>query len=182
MALELKDRGLRHLKTFLFLSYFTLGFAFFSGIVNDEYDSGKIIRILFDENLFIFACLTFVLFLVLFKLFAKWSEKCRLLKPIKGFAHWGADLSFEFIYGLLIVYLVGFTVRAEVSVDKLPWFDFANLWAYIFFVLTVIFIVISLGLQIFVEKGKAKKTQTIKILVIVSVIFGICACVSNIIS
>jgi hypothetical protein len=182
MALELKDRGWRHVKTFLFLSYFTLGFAFFSGLIIDEYDSDKIIRVLFDENLFIFSCLTFLFFLVLFKLFTWWSESWKLLKPIKGFAHWGADCSFEFIYGLLIVYLVGFTIRAEVSMGKIPWFDLTNLWTYILFVLTVIFGVISLGLHIFVEKGKPKKSQAIKIIFSVGVFFGFCACVSNIIS
>lgn len=181
MALEVKDRGLRHVKTFLFLSYFTLGFAFFNGIFNDEYDSDKIIRVLFDESLFHFACLTFSFFLVLFKMFTILSEKWKLLKPIKRFAYWGADLAFEFIYSLLIVYLVGFTIRAEVSLNKLPWFDFTNLWTYVFFVLAVIFIVISLGLQFFVEKDKPKKAQAIKILVCVSVFSGFCACASNII-
>ena len=164
MALELKDRGWRHVKTFFFLSYFTLGFAFFNGLIIDEYDSDKIIRVLFDENLFIFACFTFLIFLALFKIFTRWSENCKLLKPIKGFAYWGADCSFEFIYGLLVVYLVGFTIRAEVSMGKIPWFNLTNEWTYIFFVLMVIFAVISIGLHIFVEKDKPKKSQAIKIL------------------
>lgn len=180
MALELKERGYNHVKTFYFLSYFTLGFAFFKSGVLNQHDSDAIIKILFDESLLLYSSITFLTCFVFFKLFSALTNKVSLFKYPKNFFYWLADSSYEFIFGLLIVYLVGFTVRAPVSVNSIPWLDLSNGYIYVLFVLSVIFFVISFGLLFFVDKQVRKKSKSLKILFTISLIFFVAAALVNI--
>ena len=180
MALELKERGYNHVKTFYFLSYFTLGFAFFKSGVLNQHDSDAIIRILFDESLLLYSSITFLTCFVFFKLFSALTNKVSLFKYPKNFFYWLADSSYEFIFGLLIVYLVGFTVSAPVSVNSIPWLDLSNGYIYVLFVLSVIFFVISFGLLFFVDKQVRKKSKSLKILFTISLIFFVAAALINI--
>ncbi|MBH0059671.1 hypothetical protein I6E85_00725 [Pseudoalteromonas sp. NZS71] len=182
MALELKKRGYHLLKMFFFLSYFTLGFAHFKTIFYKEYDSDKIIRVLFDESLFFFSILTFTFFAFLFVLSSWLTRKSKLFNPLKVFFHWASNSSFDFSFGLMVVYLAGFTIKAKVSIESIPWFNFSDLSTYVLFVLTVFFYIITVDLLIFVTKDIPKKKQVVKLLGVITALLAGLTVISNIMS
>ncbi|MAC35591.1 MULTISPECIES: hypothetical protein [Idiomarina] len=182
MAEELKEMGLNHLKTFFFLSYFTLGFAYFSSAIFSVHDSDKIIRVLFDEGLFFFSVGTFIIFYLFFWAVTYLTKKLIFLSPLKVFFRWASYCTYEFIFSLLTVYLIGFTIGAKVSIESVPWLDLTQASTYVLFTLTVIFFVITFGLFLFVEKNKPKKKQALKLLSGVTFFWGVLTVISNIIS
>lgn len=182
MAEELKERGFNHVKTFFFLSYFTLGFAYFNSALLKVHDSDIIIGILFDESLFYFSVVTFLIFYLSFWLSTYLTNKSTIFSPLKVFSHWASYCSYEFIFGLLVVYLVGFTIGAKVSVESISWLDLTQASTYVLFALTIIFFIITFGLFVFVEKNKPKKKQAIILLGGFTLFCGALTVISNIMS
>ena len=110
------------------------------------------------------------------------TKKSKLFNPLKVFFHWSSNSSFEFSFGLLVVYLIGFTVKAKVSIESIPWLNSSNLSTYILFVLTVFFYIITVYLLIFVTKDIPKKEQVVKLLGVITAALGGMTVISNIMS
>ena len=142
----------------------------------------QIIRILFDEGLFFFSVGTFIIFYLFFWIATYVTKKLIFLSPLKVFFRWASYCTYEFIFSLLTVYLVGFTIGAKVSIESVPWLDLTQASTYVLFTLTVIFFVITFGLFLFVEKNKPKKKQALKLLSGVTFFWGVLTAISNIIS
>lgn len=178
---ELKDRGLKHLKTLVFFSYFTLGFAFFNLYLFEEYSADAILSVLFNERLLAFSVGATILFLLLYFLFLSFSHKSALLNSGAKAFRWVAECCFEFSFGLIVVYLVGFAIHAPISVESMPWLDLTKSYVYVFSNICALFLAIAFELWVFVDKNVGKRTSCIVLVLFVSVSFFLGAVVANLI-
>jgi hypothetical protein len=176
---ELKSRSIKHLKTLLFFSYFTLGFAFFNLYLFDEYSADAIISVLFNERLLVFSVGTTVLFLLPYFILYCFKQKSDLInKGAKAF-RWVAECCFEFSFGLIVVYLVGFTIHAPISIESMPFLDLTNSYVYIFSNICALFLAIGFELSVFVDKNVRKRKNCIRLVFFVSGVFFLGAVAAN---
>ncbi|MCH4814039.1 hypothetical protein [Vreelandella neptunia] len=165
---ELKNRGLKHLKTLFFFSYFTLGFAFFNLYYFGEYNTDAIISVLFNERLLAYSVITTLGFLGFYILFSALSLTfCGFSYLAKAF-RWIGECCYEFAFGLIVVYLVGFMIDAPISVGSMPWLDLTQRNAYVLFNIFVLFLAIALELLLFVDKKVKKKSTCLALVLFVS--------------
>lgn len=165
---ELKSRGIKHLKTLFFFSYFTLGFAFFNLYSFGEYNADAIIKVLFSERLLAYSVITTLAFSGLYTLLSALSHKYGGYSYLVKAARWVAESCYEFAFGLIVVYLVGFTIDAPISLDSMPWFDLTQRNSYIFFNISVLFLAITLELWLFVDKKVKNKLTCLALVFLVS--------------
>ncbi|HDX9011202.1 hypothetical protein [Aeromonas dhakensis] len=174
------ERGKIHIKTLYFFTYFTLGFAFFKSNIQNQHDADSIIRVLLDEALALYSLCFFAGCFFIFKCLDFLSKKSSIFECLKNIFYWLSNTSYEFILGLLVVYMFGFAVHAPISVNSIPWLDTSNFYAYVFFSLSLIFITFSLGLFAFVEKEVLKQSNVPKILLIISLTLFLVMLLANI--